>query len=87
MRKRALGADKGKAGAGMSGNKQEQLEKNKNKPCPYTSTALTLVFTVKNRSDWVHENPICLAQMSCLAASSIAHQMTSKSHNRKCVKQ
>jgi hypothetical protein len=26
MRKRELGANKGKAGAGMSGNKQEQLE-------------------------------------------------------------
>ncbi len=30
LRKRALGADKGKAGAGMSGNKQERFEKNKN---------------------------------------------------------
>jgi hypothetical protein len=27
MRKRALDADQGRAGAGMSGNKQEQLEK------------------------------------------------------------
>jgi hypothetical protein len=37
MRKRALGEDKGKAGAGMSKpfGKQEQLEKNKNKPSPY----------------------------------------------------
>ncbi len=50
MRKRALGADKGKAGADMSGNKQEQLGK-KIKPSPYISAALTLVFTVKTKSD------------------------------------
>jgi hypothetical protein len=35
MRKRALDADQGRAGAGMSGNKQEQLEKKKNIFSPY----------------------------------------------------
>jgi hypothetical protein len=37
MRKRALGADKGNAGAGMSGNKQEQLEKE-------TKISLVLIY-------------------------------------------
>jgi hypothetical protein len=47
MRRRALGADKGKAGAGMSGNKQEQFENT----FPCISAALTLVFTAKIGSD------------------------------------
>jgi hypothetical protein len=41
MRKRAQGAHKGKAGAGMSGNKQEQLENHKNKPSSWKSAAIT----------------------------------------------
>ena len=45
MRKRALDAGKGSAGAGMSGNKQEPLEKKGNEPSPYMSAALTLVLS------------------------------------------
>ncbi len=55
MRKRALDADKGRAGAGMprSGNKQEQLEKKENNFSPYICHAVQplLVFIVKIRSN------------------------------------